>query len=113
MHSFYENDDALIALEFDATKKNNKSRIEARLFSKDTKYVNRGQRTVYRDSQRSNVSSKSTRYNVELSDYAHALCVSNKYSKEIMRRREASKQNYVDRNRSRGYKYSINYQYYQ
>ena len=108
MHGFHENDDALMVCEIDTNKKNKKSRIEARSFSKDTKYVNRGQRTVYDDSQRFNVSSKSTRYNVELSDYAHALCVSNKYSKEMMRRHKKSKQNYVDRNRSRRCKYFAN-----
>lgn len=109
MHGFYENDDAIMVWEFDTNKKNKKTRIEARSVSKDTKYVNRGQRTVYRN-QGSNVSSKSTRYNVELSDYAHALCVSNKHSKEMMRRRETNKQNYVDRNRSRSCKYYTNYQ---
>ena len=107
MLSFNENDDALMAWEFDTNKKKNKNRIEARLFSKDTKYVNRGQRTVCRI-QGSDVSSKSIRYNIELSDFAHALCVSNKHSKEMMRRREANKQNYVDRNKSRRYKYSTN-----
>lgn len=110
MHSFDENDDALMVWEIDTNKKNNKSRIEARSFSKDVKYVNRGQRMVYRNSQGSKCSSKSTRYNVELSDFAHALCVSNKHSKEVMRRRETRKQNYVDRNKSRRHKYSINYQ---
>ena len=109
MHGFHENDDDLMVWEFDTNKKNKKPRIESRSFSKDTRYVNRGQRIVCRNSQESNVSSKSTRYNIELSDYAHALCVSNKYSKEIMRRRKTSKQNYVDRNLSRRYKYSTNY----
>lgn len=110
MHGFHENDDALMAWEFDTNKNNKKSRIEARSFSKDTKYVNRGQRKVCNSQGGSNVSSKSTRYNVELSDYAHALCISNKYSKEMMRRRKESKQNYLDRIRSRRYKYSTNYQ---
>ena len=110
MHRLDENDDALMIWEIDTNKKNKTSRIEARMFSKDVKYVNKVQRMVYRNAQGSVLSSKSTRYNVELSDFAHALCVSNKHSKEVMRRRETSKQNYVDRNQSRCYKYSFNYQ---
>jgi hypothetical protein len=103
MYGSYKNDDALMTWEFNTTKSSKQSRIEDRSFSKDTKYVNRGQRVVYRKG--SNETSKSTRYNIELSDYAHALCVSNNFLKEQKKRREKSKSNSITRNRSRLNKY--------
>ena len=103
MYGAYENDDALMTWELNATKTNDYSRLKTRTFSKDTKYVNRGYRAVYHKD--SNETSKSTRYNIELSDFAHALCVCNNSSKEEKRRNDKKKNNSITRDLSRTNKY--------